>query len=747
MEEEEENFDFIQKFNYSNAFWDNTDILYQHSRLRMEEYSHVSNLFNQISSSLNEFATSLKHNINTIQISKEEFVTTRNIAIGKVLDFIKKIINNLINFSTKLIDISQMINDKVEAYQTRKDFEKLCKENFVKFQDNLKKLNLRQEIYNDAVQSVLETFLYYKYKETKTTFDLKPKLDFLYKKKQEYKNEVKKCEEKRTEFIGLQRNMLENEEEFDRECTEELKHNLNEGMKFYNEFLEKCKIDEEVINSIEKINADKDIQNFSEKNRDIMSSPSKISFIEYNQDMEIYYNFEGIKNKLKNKTENEQKEFKREISFEVNKFLEQALINIDDNNEIINRYSLIANEILNGKLKEEDYQFIINEFQNKYTDFMEWKRTTIGDRDYLKVGGGWDDRFDSMHAFLNIFNKKRMFNKKLEKDNYNYYVKIMEKILELNDGDELDYVLCDLVIILAATFYRTEEKDGKEVKIYVSEAIKNNKIFQKYEFWVGMVKNQINEEIIKEDMKIKEIKRKNSFFNTFNKNLTSLNINFNLNFKLNIPLLGKKKEDNKVDNVDKYNKIIMAKLMSVCYNLVQSVTSDDTLNKALYNIFRFYKLSKENRKTIIDMLNFQIAAEGFDFLKIDEDLLLNNDFHNFRNKENKNKDENNENKEKENQENIENKEKELLEEMYGDGDNVLNINEIKNENKIENIKEKEEIKKEEKIKINKEIKENQEVKEKEEINENKEIKENEEIKENDIKTDTIEKNNEIKKDS
>lgn len=52
MEEEEENFDFIQKFNYSNAFWDNTDILYQHSKLRMEEYSHVSNLFNQISSSL-----------------------------------------------------------------------------------------------------------------------------------------------------------------------------------------------------------------------------------------------------------------------------------------------------------------------------------------------------------------------------------------------------------------------------------------------------------------------------------------------------------------------------------------------------------------------------------------------------------------------------------------------------------------------------------------------------------------------
>jgi len=229
--------------------------------------------------------------------------------------------------------------------------------------------------------------------------------------------------------------------------------------------------------------------------------------------------------------------------------------------------------------------------------------------------------------------------------------------------------------------------------------------------------------------------------NNFNKGLTNLNINLNLNFKINIPLLGKKKEENKVDNFNKYNKIIMAKLMSVSYNLVQSVTSADTLNKALYNIFLFYKLSKENKKTIIDMLNFQIIAEGFDFLKIDEDLLLNNDFHNFRNKEKNNKDDNNENKdddnenqEKENQENIENKQNELLEEMYGD--DVLNINEIINGNKNEDIKENEVIKEKEEKKENDDV-----TKEKEEQKENDDV-----IKENEIKTNTIEEN-EIKEDS
>ena len=76
--------------------------------------------------------------------------------------------------------------------------------------------------------------------------------------------------------------------------------------------------------------------------------------------------------------------------------------------KIIYKYTQIANDILYKKLQKEDYEFIINEFQNKYSDFIEWKRTTIKDQEYLKVGKGWDNRFESMHIFLNIFNKMRI---------------------------------------------------------------------------------------------------------------------------------------------------------------------------------------------------------------------------------------------------------------------------------------------------------------------------------------------------
>lgn len=690
--ENEENFDFIQKFNYKNSFWENTDVLYKHSKNRIDEYLNIGNLSAKISTSINEFSEVLLESIKSVQFYEEEYVSTRNNAIKKVLNFIDKIVKNLKNFSKNIYGITKLINDKIETYQSRKECEKLCNENLSKYKDNLKKLNLRKEIYNDSVVSIIENFLSNKYKDSKTQIDLKPKLEYLNKKKQEYKEEVKNCEETRTEFIGVQRNILESEEEFDKECSEELKSYFNKALDYYTELLNNNKVDEEVINEIKKIDGNKDIQDFSEKNRDIMSSPPKINFTEYNQDMDIYYNFEVIKNKMKNLNNNEKKELKKEISIEVNKFLEETVYIMDDKNDIINKYTQIANDILYKKLQKEDYEFIINEFQNKYSDFMEWKRITIKDQEYLKVGKGWDNRFESMQIFLNIFNKMRINNKKMEKENYDYFVKIMKKILEINNGDEVDYNLCNLLIILASTFYYSEEKDGKEEKIYVTESIKQCNLFQKYEFWIGLIKNQLNEEIIKERLKKEQTEQKNTFMNSINKNLTNLNININLNFRLSFSLLGKKKEPNKVDNVDKYNKMIMAKLMSVSYNLVQFVSSSDTLNKALYNIFRFYKLSLDNKKTIVEMLKFQIMSEGYNNLQIDEDLLINNkiDSH-YKNNENEikeneiNNDNIKEDEEKELNEG-ENKKIEIMKELYNEEiqDDKINENEIMKDDKGEN---------------------------------------------------------------
>ena len=655
---EEENIDFIQKFNYSNSFWENTDVLFQHSKQKFDEYLNISDLYLKLSNSLNDFSESLLDITRNIQDSEIDYESTRSNGVLKVINFIHRISQNLKKFSKSLINISSKMNEKVEVYQSRRENENQCKENYNKYKDNLRKLNLRQDIYNDAVESVIENFLYNKYKEMKNPIDLKPKLENLNKKKQEYKSEVKKCEEQRNEYIKTQFDILEKEEEFEKECTEEIKSNLINTFNFFNQFLENIKVDEDTMRSIEKINGIRDIHFFAENNKDIMSSPPRIIFQEYNQDMDKYFNFDIIKNKMKNKSSEESLIIKKEMAVEVNKFLEQSVFAIDEKKDTITKYSQICDDILNKKLKEEDYNFIINEFESKYTDFMEWKRVTIKEQNYIKVGSGWDDRFESMHIFLHIFNKLRMYNKQLEKGNFDYYVKIMNKIIELNDGEEVDYDLCDLVIILASTFYTMENKEGKEEKIYAAEEIKNCKLFQSFEFWVGLVKNQLNEEIIKDRLKEKQFERRKSFFNNINKSLTNLNININFN-------LGKKKEENKV-NVNKYNKLLMAKLMSVSYNLVQFVSSSDTLNKALYNIFRFYKLSINDKKTVVEMLKFQTMNEGYDYLNLDEDLLYKNKFENYIRKENEDKNDENENITIEKEENKENEKNEIINELYKD---------------------------------------------------------------------------------
>lgn len=132
-------------------------------------------------------------------------------------------------------------------------------------------------------------------------------------------------------------------------------------------------MDDDLFNAIDKIDGNKDINDFSERNRDIISSPPRINFSEYIQDMDQYYNYEVIKNKLKS-LKNEQKEFKKEISIEIKKFLEENIYVLDENKELNDKFSQIADDILNKTLKEEDYQFVINEFQNKYNDFIEWKK-------------------------------------------------------------------------------------------------------------------------------------------------------------------------------------------------------------------------------------------------------------------------------------------------------------------------------------------------------------------------------------
>ena len=690
---EKENFNFLQKYHYSNSFWENSDVLFNHSRNRMKEYEQFSDKILNISKIINNFSDSLLNaSIPEENPEKDDYISTRTNAISCYLKFINKLALLLKSLYKNYEGVASVMKDKMDAYKSRDQFEIICNNNFDNYKTQLNKVNKCKQAYKESAESLVESFLNFKYKDAKYENEINSKKELMYKKENEYKAEVKKCEDIRNDYINIQRQILDDEETFDFSASDALKDNLIKLMNFHKDFIYNCKASKELIEAIANIDGHKDIQEFSAKNSDIISYPPGTTFSVYNQNLELYLNFEVIKNILKTKNEIEQRDFKRELSVEVTKFLGDILTKNSEKKQKVERFAEIANNILNKKSNEEECNFVIKEFENCSNNSIEPNRKLSGDKKDITIGG-WDNEFDAIHAFLNIFNKLRQFNKKMEKENFDYFVKINEKIIELIDSDdkekhknkyreekEIDYNLCDLLLILSSTFYMTEQKEGKEEKIYVYQKIKHCKLFQKYEFWVNIVKSQLSEQIIAEKMSEEIEDKKDKKEKKKRKSLLS-------NIKVFRKRSSNTETETKVDNLDKYNQLIMAKLMSIGFNIIQFVSNSLILNQALYNIFRFYKLSTPNRVNVIEMLKIQIVSEGNDNLKLDEDLLLNNNLEKYKNIKNEEPN-NNVKSEVENENNNIKKDLNLNNEDKKEEIKATEMKDINKENKIiENMEE------------------------------------------------------------
>ena len=683
---------YIPDYSYENCFWDNVDFLYNHSNLKYNEYSSLGDLNSNIAKCIDRFCESLNLAKNDYKPYEKNDNSSRGKAIIKTLDFIDKIINNLKKLSENLRKLSKKIDEKKCSYDSKKDIKAMCGDAFKKYEDSLKELSTKKSVYYESINQTIEQYLNNKYKtknkDSKNSLEIK--IENLNKKKKSYKEQIIKTETNRIEYIELQRNIFSSDEEFERDCTNEIKIYLKNIISFYDDFLEKTIIDKEIIDEIEKIDGIRDNQIFAAKNRTIMSCPSRIEFIEYNQDIDTYSNLEVVKNQFKNKKKEEYKSIQNKISDDVKKFLIKTLKNTRDENYL--KIEEIVNNLINNNLSEEDYNYLIEQFQKSYDDFKKWVKENVGELEFKKVGEKYDNRFLNMQLFLDAFNKARMHNKDLNKNNFIFFTQAMDKILSYNDNEDIDYKLCELLITLSATFYTVEKKDDKEIKIYATEFVKKNPLIQKVGFWVGLTKFELSEEMLKDKDKDKEKSKENTKENNLNK----INEFFN-NIKINLAKLSlikrRKSKDNKENkehreikdnnkvNEKITNKNFIAKIMSICYNLIQFIMESDTLNSILVNIFRNFKINKENREMVIGMMNCHIESEGNKNLKINEEMLMNCDnIEYYISKEIEEKKEINNNKEIINKEE-ENKNKE---EEKTDSNNDVNIDKINFDKKDNN---------------------------------------------------------------
>ena len=107
--------------------------------------------------------------------------------------------------------------------------------------------------------------------------------------------------------------------------------------------------------------------------------------------------------------------------------------------------------------------------------------------------------------------------------------------------------------------------------------------------------------------------------------ITSLDFLINDNFKSLIILELKNNKLTSINNIEKLNNSVIAKLMSVSYNIMQFVLDSALFNKIIHDVFKYCKINEQNRQIVVEMIESQISGENIDYLKLDKDMLLSLD--------------------------------------------------------------------------------------------------------------------------
>ena len=577
--------DYVEDYKYNNCFWKKSGVLYNHSKSKFIEYMSVGEMFHKIAEAINILCQTLENIPNLYRPSKDEN-STRKKGILLIINCIKDLKNELYKYYKEIETIAISISEKKDSYDSKRQAAKMCDECNAKYQNELDKLGLIKKSYFDVLNKTIEYFLIQKFtnkiKNGKIKTEIVNRKNIINTKKMEYKRQIKKVEKYRVEYMEFQGNIFASEEELERDCTDELR----EYFKKFIEISQNCfnfKISQEKYEIIEKISGDIDNKSFAEKNKSLMTGPKRNLYKEYAQDINYYSeHFDIIKSKLKGKNDKECREIMNKVNNDVTDFLKDIIIEEPDQIHI--RIEQIAKDIKDNKLSKDDYKYLEKQFRQKFEEFQKWKEEKVCDQEYRKVGKEWDDRFCYMYTFLGYFNKTRVDNKELDKTNFDYLCNAIKLILELNENEDVDYNLCDLIVILSSTFYMSDP-ENKSGRLYINEVIKKSSIMQKQGFWVGLTRYALNE----------EIQKQNKIEDTL-------------------------KEDDISE--EKLNNSVIAKLMSVSFNIIQFVMDSNLFNRIIYDIFKYCKINEENRGIVVDMLENQLQGENTNKLELDKKLLL-----------------------------------------------------------------------------------------------------------------------------
>ena len=592
---------YVEDLSYYKNFWNKSGLLLYHFSDKFSEFQSLGNIFKRLANLSGEFSENIlkaKQIANNLDISKankkkkniekieqENFYiplqnqdnSTRSVGIKALFNYFDRLSKSFNYLKDAFMKISNDIMDKKNAKDTILIHGKYSEERLNNYKNALDKLSKKRESYCDSINKAIEFHLSHLKKNSKKNDKHKEEIR---KKGNEYLSEIKLTEEKRVEYIVQYGHYLSYMEEFEKNCTNDLKLYLKNFAKNITTFQKEIEFNESELKQIEEMNGDKDNQIFVKNNKSLMNGPKRVLFKQYTQNVNYYMeNFPFLKKEIKNKSSNELKIFQDNISEEVKKFLNEIIFKETD--DIKDKIIDIAKNLNENKLSEDEFNYLINKFEERFRQYLDWKsKNNIDKQNFKKVGPQYDDRYSYADTFLEYFKQLEEENKSFEEENFNYFCKIIEKILELNMNDDIDYDLCHLIMILSSKFYMVDnsKKLGKK---FAYETIRNFPIMKKQVFWLGFTIFEIKQEITQK-----------------------------LTFR----------DDNITE--DMLKDIINTKLVNVIFDIMKLMNDSQEFNKIIYDIFKYYKIDKENIIFLLNKVELNASNEDINHIIIDKNLIF-----------------------------------------------------------------------------------------------------------------------------
>ena len=283
--------EYVENYKYNNCFWKKSQLLYDHSDSKFKEYISIGKIFKSVSKELAKLPPALD-SLEKIYEKPNEPNYTREEGIQVILNTIKRFSIEIGKLSKNLKELARQIFEKKDGYESQKAAAQMCIDKYKEYDGELNKLKQNSVTYFDSMNKVVEAYINQnlgkKGGNSKSKPDFSNKLKTLLKKKQLYKDQVEKVEKLRTDYMDQQGNIFAIKEEFERDCTDELKVYFKSYINYLDEFCKNIKMSEKEINIIEKIDGEQDTISYAESNKSLMTGPKRNTYQEYSIDINYY---------------------------------------------------------------------------------------------------------------------------------------------------------------------------------------------------------------------------------------------------------------------------------------------------------------------------------------------------------------------------------------------------------------------------------------------------------------------------